>query len=189
MADLSDVRGRGLKLLLEASMVIFAVLVALALEEWRQEQRLLEFADRAQAAVVAEVEANLQELDDTRDALLTMQGVLAVVLEAGDMAAMEGDLEIALPELSSAAWEVAQGSEAAPYFEYEWVIEMARAYEVLEIYANSSDNVIAAVSQVIGRDATVDHIADIFGWLAIINGLHQQAAERLRTVVDVASEP
>ena len=170
-------------------MVVFAVLVALALEEWRQEQRLLEFAERAQAAVVAEVEANLQELDDTRDALLTMQGVLAEVLEAGDMAAMEGDLEITLPELSHAAWEVAQGSEAAPYFEYEWVIEMARAYEVLEVYANSSDNVIAAVSQVIGRDPTVDHFADIFGWLAIINGLHTQAEDRLQSVLDVASEP
>lgn len=189
MADLSAIRARGLTLLLEASMVVFAVLIALALEEWRQEQRLLEFADRAQAAVVAEVEANLQELDDTRDALLTMQGVLAAVLEAGDMAAMEGDLEIVLPELSHAAWEVAQGSEAAPYFEYEWVIEMARAYEVLDVYANSSDNVIAAVSQIIGRDPTVDHIADVFGWLAIINGLHEQAAERLRTVADVASEP
>ena len=188
MADSLGVRRRMASLLVEASMVVFALLVALALEEWRQEQRLLEFADRAQVAVVAEIEANLQELDGTRDALLAMQGILTEVLESGDLAVMGGDLELTLPELSHAAWEVAQGSEAAPYFEYEWVIEMARAYEVLEVYSSSSDNLIVAMSAVIGRDATIDRIADIFGWLAIVNGIHEQAADRLRAVLE-ASEP
>jgi len=189
MAESGRIRGRIVSLMIEASMVVFAVLVALALEEWREEQRLIEFADRAHVSVMAEVEANLQELDDARDDLLTVQGILAEVLETGDLAIMEGDLELILPEVSQAAWEVAQGSEAAPYFEYEWVIEMARAYEVLDVYSNSADNVIAAMSAVIGRDPTIDHVADIFGWLAIINGIHAQAADRLRTVLDEASEP
>ena len=55
-------RARVMELALEATMVVFAVLVALALEEWRQERRLQGFADRARSSVVAELEANLHPI-------------------------------------------------------------------------------------------------------------------------------
>ena len=79
-------RGRIVGLMAEASMVVFAVLIALALEEWRQERRLLDFADRARASVVAETAANLQELDDTREGLLAIQELLSRVIATEDLA-------------------------------------------------------------------------------------------------------
>lgn len=177
-------RARVVELVVEATMVVFAVLVALALEEWRQEQRLLQLAERAQASVVAELEANLDELEDAREPLVRVQGVLAEVLATEDLTLLGDELDVQLPDLSSTAWEVAQGSEAAPYFEYAWVIEMARAYEILEVYGSASDNVIAAMSRIIGHGASTETIADIFGWLVIINDVHAQTDARLRTVLE-----
>ena len=46
-------------------MVVFAVTVALAVEEWREERQLQEFADRARAGVIAEVRANIDEFERT----------------------------------------------------------------------------------------------------------------------------
>lgn len=45
----------------EALMVVFAVLVALGVEEWREERQLRAFADRARMAVDLELEQNLDE--------------------------------------------------------------------------------------------------------------------------------
>jgi hypothetical protein len=179
MAERRGARTRVFELVLEATLVVFAVLVALALEEWSQKRGLMELASRAEAAVLAEMEANLAELRSTEEQLGRMQVLLAEVIEAEDISALNDELELTLPDLSRAAWEVAQGSDAAPYFEYEWVIEVARAYEVLEIYAEASGNLIAAMSAIIGRDPTVDRVSDIYGWLAIINEIHAQAATRL----------
>ena len=176
-------RARVVGLMAEATMVVFAVLVALALEEWRQEQRLLQLAERAQASVVAEVEANLEELDGARPSLLRAQEALGEVLATEDLTLIGDELNLELPDLSSTAWEVAQGSEAAPYFEYEWVIRMARAHEILDVYSNATEEIIAGMATIIGHGATLEHIADVYGWLVIVNDVHGQTDERLRQVL------
>lgn len=178
------VRARAGGLLLEVTLVVFAVLIALALEEWRQEQRLRGLAERARASVVAELAANLDEMDGSRAPLLGIQEVLSTVLETEDLSALGSELDVQLPDLSSAAWEVAQGSEAAPYLDYDWVIETARAYEILEVYGEATDNVIAEMSSIIGHGATVERIADVYGWLVIVNDVHEQADRRLRETLE-----
>lgn len=181
-------RVRIVGLLAEMALVLFAVLMALAVEEWREERRLIDFADRVQAAVLAELDANLGELRRTGEPLSDMQAVLGEVVAAQDLSVMGDDLQLNLPDLSTAAWEVAQGSEAAPYLEYEWLIDMARAYEVLDVYSEASSNAIAAMAAVIGRSPTVEHISDVYGWLVIINTVHGQAESRLQEVLASSSD-
>jgi hypothetical protein len=176
--------GRIVRVLAEMAMVVFAVLVALAVEEWREEKQMVDFADRARTSVEAELTANLTELRDTRPGLLHVDSTLAAVLVARDLSVLDGDIDVELPNLSDAAWEVAQGSQAAPYFDFDWVLDTARAYEVLEVYTDASDNVIAAMSGLIGREPTVEHIAEIYGWLVIVNDLHRQAIDRLESVLE-----
>jgi len=53
------------ELALEAVMVVFAVLVALGVEEWSDERQMREFADRARAGVIVEMRANLDEFQET----------------------------------------------------------------------------------------------------------------------------
>jgi hypothetical protein len=133
--------------------------------------------------VEGELAANLTELENTRPRLMHVDSMLAAALSARDLSVLEEAIDVELPDLSDAAWKVAQGSQAAPYFDFEWVLETARAYEVLEVYSAASDQIIGAMSGMIGRQPTVEHVADIYGWLVIVNDVHRQAIERLRDVL------
>ena len=53
----------------EALMVVFAVLVAFGVEEWREERQLRQFAEVARAAVELELEENLDEFKSTQASL------------------------------------------------------------------------------------------------------------------------
>jgi hypothetical protein len=188
MVEKGAARVRIVGLLAEMALVVFAVLMALAVEEWREERRLVDFADRVRAAVLAELDANLGELRRTGEPLSELQTILGEVVSAQDLSVMGDDLQLNLPDLSTAAWEVAQGSEAAPYLEYEWLIDIARAYEVLDVYSEASSNVIASMAALVGRTPTVEHISDVYGWLAIINDVHGQAESRLEEVLAASSD-
>jgi hypothetical protein len=186
---MSDGTGRRVaRLLGEAGMIVFAVLVALGLEEWRDERQMLDFADRARASVESELAANLEELRNTRPHLLHVDSVLVGVIQAQDMDALGESIDVQLPDLSDAVWRVAQGSQAAAYLDFEWMLRIARAYEVLEVYGEASDHLIAAMSGIIGRpEPTVEHVAEIYGWLVILNDVQRQAIEQLdRALADPA---
>ena len=171
------------ELAVEAAMVVFAVLVALGFEQWRDEQRLIDLAARARAAVVAELRANLEEMQGAERNLLGAQERLESVLAERDLELLGGDLELTLPEISDAAWQAAQGSEAAPVFDYDWVISTARTYEVLEVYTSTSERIIEAMAGLIGREPTLEATAELFSWLLILNGVHGQAVDRLQTAL------
>ena len=72
------------ELALEALMVVFAVLVALAVEEWRDERQMHEFADRARMGVVTELRANLDEFEETGPGLLATDAMLREVTQEED---------------------------------------------------------------------------------------------------------
>ena len=53
-----------------------------------------------------------------------------------------------LPDTSSAAWSAAQASEAAPYFDYDWIIRVAQAYNILDAYERLRDQFLDSMSLV-----------------------------------------
>src|SRR5262245_21856053 len=55
------------ELLLEAASVVFAVLLALAVDEWRETQSQKALAARARASILEEIRGNESELRNTRD--------------------------------------------------------------------------------------------------------------------------
>lgn len=123
----------------EAVMVVFAVFAAFGVEEWREVRQLRQFATVAREAVETEIAENLEEFRRTRPALATLtENVEQALQVARDEAVIDWDLDLTLqlPRVSTAAWRAAQGSQAAPYFDYDWVIEVSRVYEGLEAYAD-----------------------------------------------------
>lgn len=166
-------------LVLEAVMVVFAVLVALGFEEWRDERQMRQFADRVEAAVVAEVRANLDEFRTTGPGLRSTQELLSDVLSQRDMSALDDRFSLTFPDFSSAAWRAAQASQAAPYLDYDWVIQVSRAYEAYDIYARIADQIIDATSSIMGGSPTLDGIGAIQGRLVILTEVHGQVEERL----------
>ena len=124
------------ELLLEAAMIFFAVVLALAAEEWREQKDRQDLADRALRSVVEEMRSNLEELEVTgvrnTERLEAASAVLAE-LEAGrDQGGADVGLEVAL--LSSAAWQSAQMSQAVQYLDFGVMRELSEVYEVQDLY-------------------------------------------------------
>lgn len=176
----------------EALMVVFAVLVALGVEEWREERQLRAFADRARAAVDQEIELNLEEFRNTESRLTEGSETVATVLQAllevqesGESGSVEGSFSFAEPGISMAAWRVAQASQAAPYFDYDWVIGRARHYERVERYADLWDQFIEGLAAVEAAytandlDAIVTAFSRTQGQLRIIRQHHEQLQEQM----------
>ena len=80
-------------------MIVFAVMVALGVQEWRTEQGLADFADRVRWSVVAQLEANLDELQSTAPSLAATQTTLGQVVATGELALLTNDVGFGLPEI------------------------------------------------------------------------------------------
>ena len=102
--DTRSLRTRLPELALEAVMIVFAVLVALGFEEWRDERQMQEFADRARAAVLAEIRANLDEFRNTGPGLSERVDGLGEVVREGDPSLLVDGISLTLPDISTAAW-------------------------------------------------------------------------------------
>jgi len=124
------------ELLLEAAMIFFAVMLALAAEEWREKKDRLELADRALRSVVEEMRSNLDELETTgvrNTERLEAARIVLAELEAGrDQGDADVGLEVAL--LSSAAWQSAQMSQAVQYLDFDVMRKLSEAHEIQDLY-------------------------------------------------------
>ena len=191
------VRWKLAELATEALMVVFAVLVALGVEEWRDERQLREFADRARAAVDQEIEQNLAEfrsegpsLIDGRDSMRSMLQTLRDAQEArdrGESGNATANFAFDFPDISTAAWRVAQTSQAAPYFDYDWVIERARHYDGLETYLDLRDEVVDEISSLIASrdmDASAVVVRRLYGRLEVLVQLHEGLQEDMEEYLE-----
>lgn len=129
------------ELLVEALSVVFAVLAALAVDEWREDRQNAELASRALDAIVAEVEQNQAELDGARPANLALLERLA---EAARDTVLpdELDLEFDYSLVSSSAWETAQVTRATHFMELYDVQRLARLYDLQGLYEAAQDQVL-----------------------------------------------
>ena len=194
------VRWRFAELATEAVMVVFAVLVALGVEEWREERQLRGFADRARAAVDLEIRQNLAEFQRSRQGLIDGRDEVAQVLQAlteaqesGESGAVSAQLGFDFPETSTAAWRVAQASQAAPYFDYDWVIERARHYDSVDRYVDLQARFLEEISVGFGSrtgdeglDAGVVAVRRIHGRLDILVQLHESLQDDMETYLGEA---
>ena len=182
-----SLRKRLPELALEALMIVFAVLVALGFEEWRDEQQMREFADRAKAAVLAEIRANLDEFQTTRPAMASNIAMLEEVVSERDLALLD-NIGFTLPDISSAAWNAALVSQAAGYLDYDWVIEVSKLYDIVDTYSHIADGVIDAISAVLGLPPTLEQVNTIYGRQLILVGVHEEMEERLAALLEPLPE-
>ena len=186
----------------EAAMVVFAVLAAFGIDEWRETRQLRQFAVSARSAVETELAENLAEFRAMQSALTTLTEQLEAQLEQAhravreDRADLDGalDLNLRLPQISTAAWRVAQGSQAAPYFDYGWLIQVSRIYEVYEGYADVRGQVVADFGRILARRGAFEHemtpaetvevLEPLSGNLALLSLLHREVQGGLESLVE-----
>ena len=96
---------------------------------------------------------------------------------------------LSFPEVSTAAWRVAQVSQAAPYIDYDWLVQRARQYDALERLSGLPRQVIAAVGDVVAATGDDDEDVDdaivalrqVYGRLGILLQLHASLREEMAT--------
>lgn len=176
------------ELLLEAAMIFFAVMLALAAEEWRENRDRLELADRALRSVVEEVRSNLEELETTgvRNAeRLEAARVVLAELEAGrDEGDADVGLEVAL--LSSAAWQSAQMSQAVQYLDFDIMRDLSEVYEIQDLYERVQAGAVDNMTEMM-RTAEQDPVAAVRQGvisISVLTDLHGSLMEVYRDTLE-----
>ena len=135
------------ELILEAASVVFAVLLALAVDEWRETRSREALAARARASILEEIRGNQTELRNTRDnnrALLQkIEDALSQLTQKRE-ASLQFHFEIAL--LSSSAWNTAQMTQAANFLDFDWLRSVSNVYELQGLYVTSQSAVVDRIS-------------------------------------------
>ncbi len=187
----------------EALMVVFAVLVAFGVEEWRTERQLRQFAGVARAAVELEMQENLDGFRTTAASLRGLSERLAQVVRADseDDPVFEErrlDLSLGLPEMTSAAWRTAQASEAAPYFDYDWVIQVSQAYDILAAYERIQHQMLDSLSLALANLSAGMHPLEVREELiqaygrVLLAGAHEEVQRQMEELLadeEAASAP
>jgi hypothetical protein len=142
------------ELILEAAMVVFAVVVALGVDEWRENRQNAELANRALAGIAAEIESNRKELAENE---VANQALLARVQEAASDSVLPDSLGINFEYslISSSAWETAQVTRATQFIPLERVQTLAKVYGLQTLFQASQDKVmdfILSVGEIADRE-------------------------------------
>ena len=155
------------EIVIEALFMLVAVVLAFAVEEWREERELDGLAAEARGAILQEVTRNRDELIEskqgTTDATAALEAWLdqaAQVMPSTQEAQRAGSAEAAQPTpalpdpavnlsklalLSSAAWRTAQSTEASRRMDYAWMLQISQTYELQAMYQDAQSETIDAL--------------------------------------------
>ena len=132
-------------------------------------------------------------LIDGRDEVAQVLQALTEAQESGESGSVSAQFGFDFPDISTAAWRVAQASQAAPYFDYDWVIERARHYDSVDRYVGLEARFLEEISVGLGSatgdeglDATVFAVRRIHGRLDIILQLHEALREDMEAYLGEA---
>ncbi len=138
------------KAVFEALMIVFAVILAFLVTEWREDNRNKNRAHMAIERIVLELESNIAQLQvvapyhgETGQAMSDYAGLI----EAGEIPARGRFIEDAVevmprglfpPQLTRTAWDYAVNSGVLDPVDYDVVADLAAAYALQESGVNST---------------------------------------------------
>lgn len=166
-----SLRDKAPELLVEAASVMFAVLLALAVDSWQEERREQRRADRARESIVAEIASNRAEVSRAVAQSDTIRRDIARVaarIEQSDSGMVE--LNLQFPILSAAAWTTAQTTGATQPLPFDWLLRVAQIYETQAVYARTSSELLDRFGDAITRLESGEGpgaLASLRSWLNI----------------------
>ncbi|MDH3271896.1 MAG: hypothetical protein OEN56_11210, partial [Gemmatimonadota bacterium] len=126
--------------LVESVFVVASILMALAVDEWAQDQEYAELADQSLSIFEREIRDNRARLDDVapyhmgiRDLLGQMRELPGPPREISSF--MEG---MSPPVLLNTAWETALATGALTHMEFEVVSALSLTYSIQESFEDRS---------------------------------------------------
>lgn len=147
---------RGLAgIFLEIASVVFAVLLALGVNEWWSNRDDAKQARRATDAIAREIRENRSELLRTAgppraaDPLASLDSAVAAYREGREPRDVAVNWPVAF--LSSAAWETAQVTGTTRDMPLDRVIDLARLYEFQRYFSRSQDELTSLIAKLGAR--------------------------------------
>lgn len=126
------------KLLTEFISVVFAVLLALGLNHWREANNDEKLAEKALVNIFLEIQSNqidvLEEMASYKERLKEVK-VYKDSYDKGE--SMRYSLGFNMPMLSDAAWNVANTTGAVKDFDQDLLLELSSIYTFQDMYLNN----------------------------------------------------
>jgi len=177
---MSRLREKLPEIVLEGLFVVFAILLALAADEWSDNRQNVEFADRALQGIEAEMLANRVELLNSREPNLELLVRLQAEVSDNDPA-VDLNVQFEYSLLSSAAWQTAQVTQAVHYIDYNLIQQIARLYDLQELFVETQRGM---VEQMTGLAGDPDRFAEgALGRLGIVMGVEAGYMAVLDTMI------
>jgi hypothetical protein len=156
MTGHSDRRGRARlrqrlpDILLEAFSVVFAVLLALGVDDWQEARRNEEMAAYARRSITAELTANERELREAQQDNRVMLRHLRQQLAARDTSSgtIRFDVDMNVAQLTSPAWSLAQATQALRYMDYDWLLRTSRLYDFQALVADDQRDLLQMLGEI-----------------------------------------
>lgn len=140
--------------LLESVLIVFSVLFALGMDEWRTERARAEQASVALRSIRAELALNLRSVEEARDNHLAMRDSLRHYVALGQSPPPEIYLHgIFNPAPTQAiAWEAAREVGSTNDLPYSLVLELARVYDRQTRYRSLGDALVQDLMMQVRRE-------------------------------------
>lgn len=139
----AGLRARLPTLVAEALGVVFAVLVALAVDEAWEEREDAQLGEQATEMIAREIRENRSELVEKASAerlqemVASLDSAVAKLRRGVEPEDLDVNYDLAL--LSTAAWQTAQVSQATQHMPLDRVARLARLYEFQRLYRTRQD--------------------------------------------------
>ena len=128
--------------LVEVFSVVFAVLLALGVNEWREADNNKDLASEAFGKVVQEIKSNKSMIDDIllnhKNIIAEIDTVIVKLKRKSDIVGF-GDIQFETP--SRTAWDAAVLTTAVNYLDYDKVEKITSVYSTQRVYSDISDKV------------------------------------------------
>jgi hypothetical protein len=151
-------------LAIEIVGIVFAVLFALAVDEWRQEREKDELAQMAMANVLREVESNRKELTDNlilnEKRLSSLEALRdKMSREDVDFSEINAQWSVSLPVLRATAWDSVILTNSMTRLGLESIELLSRIYGLQQDLDDYGDTLIRNFGNLTGRLTTEESVA------------------------------
>ena len=168
------------KILIEVISVMFAVLVALGVDQWWEERENIELGNKLKADIELEIQKNLEEIKVTHENYSSTGDTLLIYLAKPEVSLDSVKINLGLAILTSATWHMAQMLRAIHYMDYEWVIKVAAQYELQDIYLETQKQFLDVMGRMAEEDAAENPkklFRSLAGRLMILTSLQEGLIE------------
>ena len=182
-------------LFIEIFSIVFAVLLALAVNEWRQARNDQKMVNAALIGIQGEIQQNKFFLENRLPYYLQMTTTIDSMLNAGHSRgnsahdAIPGWKGLSPPLLQSSAYQATIATQAFATMDFETASSLSRLYAFQDLYYRLVDRLMAAALN--GRLSDLGKVRSAFNELYSLGselvGVYQQMLETMKSTEPTAS--